>query len=262
MKKSLPIVIISVLITAVTLFSSCTSRKAKEERKDMLPAPVMVTLLTDMYLTDGLLTVPEIHAAHLSKDSVVVYSEVLAKYGYTKEQLDKSLQYYFVVKPKKLERIYDEVLKRLTDLESEVQASMELVPVEANLWPGQLSYALPENGITDPLYFDYELSDTGLYTLNVSIVVYADDQSENPRINIWFWKPDTSAMGVSFFWNEIPLPKDGILHEYQVSAYTPDSTFTNIRGYLMNHDPKQGRWEKHSRADNIILTRKDPSIVE
>jgi len=249
------------LIIMLISLTACTSRRTKEDRKDLIPPSRLSAVLTDMYLTDGLMAVPEIREIHQSKDSVIVYQEALAKHGFTREQLDKTLRYYFMNKPKKLQRVYNEVISRLTLIESQVQSQIEKVPVMENLWPGRVSYALPEDGITNPVYFEYILPDTGLYTLKLNAVVFNDDQSENPRITLWFWKADTSAMGVSSFWQETPLPKDDLAHEYTLTASVPDTSFTAIRGWLLNHDPKTGRWEKHSRINNISLTRHDYSIV-
>jgi hypothetical protein len=247
------------VIIAVAL-ASCTSRRLKGDKKDLIPPHVMVTLLTDIYLADGLLNVPEVLMQHQMKDTSAIYMEILQKYGYTKPNLDKSLNYYFINKPKRLQHIYDQVLARLTEIESEVKAEAEqIVEINQNLWPGLLSYSLPETGTTDPVYFEYEVADTGTYTLTLSVIVFPDDQSDNPRITLWYWKADTSANGVSVNWEEKQLLKDGMMNYYTLSSRVPDSTFTHLRGWLMNHDQKPGRWEKHARIENISLRRFDPS---
>ena len=247
-------------IIGVTILS-CTSRKQKADKKDLIPPNDMVTLLTDIYLADGLLQVPEVHMQHQMKDTSAIYMEIIENYGYTKPELDKSLNYYFINKPKRLQRIYDQVLARLIEIESEVKAEADqIVEINQNLWPGMLSYSLPETGTTDPVYFEYELADTGSYTLTLSVIVFSDDQTDNPRITLWYWKADTSANGVSVNWEEVPLPKDGMMNYYTLSSSVPDSTFTHLRGWLMNHDQKSGRWEKHARIENIVLRRNDPTI--
>lgn len=259
--KHFPLAALLTITLVLAAALGCTSRNLKQDRKDLIPSQKLANVITDMYLTDGLMTVPGIRQMHESKDSVIVYMEVLAQHGYTRDQFDKTMKFYFLNNPKKLQRIYNEVISRLTEIQSEVQTRVEKVPALENLWPGRAAYSFPEDGITDPVFFEYQLADTGLYTLKLNAVVFSDDQSENPRITVWFWKADTSAMGVSSFWQEVPLPKDGAAHEYTLSASVPDSSFTAIRGWLLNHDPKNGRWEKHSRINNISLTRHDYSIV-
>lgn len=246
-----------ILSTAV----SCSGRRTKLDKKDLISQSDMIVILTDIYLTDGLLNLSDIQMKHASKDSVITYMEVIGNHGYTREQLDKSLQYYFINKPKKLQTIYEQVLRRLTELQSEVQARTERLPEVVNLWPGRFTYSLPQDGITDMISFEHLLADTGLYTLSLGAVVFEDDQSLNPRITVWFWKPDTTETGTLSYWQEIPLPKDGVLRQYTISATVPDTSYVSIRGNLLNHDPKTGRWEKHSRIDNPMLTRKDYSIA-
>lgn len=255
------IIIASTAMMVMLFLSSCSGRKTKMDKKDIISQSDMVILLTDIYLTDGLLSISDIQMKHAGKDSVITYMEVLGNYGYTKEQMDKSLQYYFLNRPKRLQEMYDQVLRRLTELQSEVQARTDRLPEMENLWPGRSSYSLPQDGIADMINFEHILRDTGLYTLSLAATVFEDDQSINPRITVWFWKPDSTADGAISYWEEIPLPKDGILRQYRISATVPDSSFISIRGALLNHDPLPGRWEKHSRIDNPMLTRKDYTIV-
>jgi hypothetical protein len=257
------ILIVVVMAATSVQFSSCTSRRSKEKAEDLIPASHLVPLLTDLYLADGLIFLSEVGAKHRMKDSVTIYIEVVENFGYTKAQVDRTLRYYFINKPKKLQRIFDQVVARMSEMESTV--SLELpkpVIFEENLWPGKIAYAFPEDGLNDPVYFDCPIADTGLYNLKTTILIYPDDQSEDPRITVWFWKADTSAAGVTIYWDEVALPKDGLAHEYLLSAVVPDSSFTNIRGWLLNHNGKPGHWEKHSSINLISLTRVDRSIVE
>ncbi|MDX9929037.1 MAG: DUF4296 domain-containing protein [Bacteroidales bacterium] len=261
-RRSVPALALMMAVTMLA-FTSCGGRKSDTDRKELIPAAEMVTLLAELYLTDGLMAVPEVFIVHQEKDSLKVYEEVVGNHGYTLGQVDKTLEYYFINNPKKLQKMYNEALSRLTELESMAQAETEReVPVIENLWPGRLSFALPEDGITEKIYFDYSLRDTGMYTLSISVILFPDDQSVNPRITVWFWKPDSTEAGTSFYWNETPLQKDGNAHYHTISAYTPDSSFTNIRGWLLNHDPKEGRWEKHARIESVRLIRKDFSIEQ
>jgi hypothetical protein len=250
------------LLASLVMFTSCTSRRSKEKVKDLIPANALIPLLTDIYLADGLMTVPEIGQQHRMKDSVMVYIEVVENYGYTKKQVDQTLRYYFINRPKKLQKIYDQVLARLSEMESVVMLKAPVdITIQKNLWPGKIAYAFPEDGLNDPVYFDVVIPDTGLYRLKASIVIYADDQSDDPRITVWFWKADTSALGATINWQETVVPKDGISHQYTLEAEIKDSSYTNIRGWLLNHTGKPGHWEKHSRIDLISLTRVDKTVI-
>lgn len=247
------------LVTAaVMLISSCTSRRAEEKNKDLIPADKLVDILTDFYLTDGLMAIPEVFLQHQDKDTMKVYQEVIGKYGYSLENVTSTVRHYFLTNPKKLKRVYNRVLMNLTEYESLLQAeAAETRPEPENLWLGNTSYALPEEGITNQLYFDFAIPDTGTYTLSLAVVLFADDQSERPRITVWFWKNDGSTAGRTLAWEEKELPKSGTLNYCTLSASTGNEYYTRIRGWLMNHDPKEGRWEKHVRITNVTLLRHD-----
>jgi hypothetical protein len=247
--------ILALVVAVAVPFTSCTSRRTKEKTGDLIPENRLVPLLTDVYLTDGLIALPSIEEKHWYRDSVEIYIEVIESHGFTKSQLDQTIRYYFLNKPKKLQKIYDAVIANLSAIESKVNNTEEAPVASENLWPGQPSYALPEYAVADKISFDVYIMDTGTYTLTASFRVFPDDQSENPRITLWFWKSDTSTVGVSSFWEEIPLSKDGITTIHSVSANVPDPSFTRIRGFLLNHDTKPGQWEKHAQVGTISLTK-------
>lgn len=262
LSHTIMLLIATTLLTTLVPFSSCSGRRSKEKVKDLIPTNALIPLLTDIYLADGLMIVPQVQEYHHTKDSVTIYMEVVENYGYTKAQVDRTLKYYFINKPKKLQKIYDQVLARLSEMESLVKLEEPAAPeISKNLWPGKISYNFPEDGLNDPVYFDVEIADTGLYRIVTSVIVFDDDQSEDPRITVWFWRGDTSAMGTSVHWEERALSKDGLRHEFTIEAELTDSTFTNIRGWLLNHTGKPGHWEKHSRIDHISLTRVDRAII-
>lgn len=251
------IIILLVAATTVFQFTSCNGRRSKEKVNDLIPVVKLVPLLTDVYLADGLIAVPSVQEKHWLKDSTQIYTEVIESHGFTKPQLDRTMRYYFISKPKKLQKIYDAVIANLSAIESKVNSMDDAVVTSENLWPGESSYSLPETALTDKVSFDLAIVDTGLYTFTASFRIFPDDQSENPRITLWFWKPDTSAAGVSIYWPEVTLPKDGVAAVRTVSAHITDPTYTRIRGWLMNHDDKEGQWEKHAQIGTISITGPD-----
>ena len=88
------------------LIISCnTNRPSKPDV--IISTGSMVDILTDLYLTDGLINIPDIRSKFDHKDSVEIYMEVIENYGFSKEVFDKNLEYYFLSKPRKFETIYD-----------------------------------------------------------------------------------------------------------------------------------------------------------
>jgi hypothetical protein len=53
----------------------------------------------------------------------------------------------------------------------------------------------------------------------------------------------------------LDLPKDGERRSYSLSKRNSDLKFTHISGWLLDCDPKEGRWEKHAKIENIVLRK-------
>ena len=107
-----------ILIILSISLGSCSGRKNKLDKKNLIPEKELISILTDIHLADGLLALPRINSWASSLDSITSYYQVIEKHGYTKEIMDKTMKYYFLKEPKKLNKIYDQVLGRLSAMES------------------------------------------------------------------------------------------------------------------------------------------------
>jgi hypothetical protein len=241
-----------ILIILIFISSSCQRKKANR----LIPTKDVISILTDLYLADGLLTYPPVRMKYAAKDSISNYIDIIEKHGYTKERMDATIKYYFLKNPKKLEKIYDDVLGRMIEMQSRMKIKGAVTPnPNMNLWTEKFNYSLPETNTNNMIFFNIALKDTGLYTLSLRIIVFPDDQSKKPRINIFFWHAQGSGIGVRDNWDVVNLPKDGQWHYYNLSKRLTDTAFTHLSGWLMYHDPKPGVWEKHSKIDNITLLK-------
>jgi hypothetical protein len=242
---------LSVLFILITMLFSC---KNSGSNKKLIPKDALVDLLTEMYVADGLLAFPPIRAQFSTKDSISNYLDIIYRHGYTKEQMDKTMRYYFEKKPKKLENIYDLVLTKLN--EKQALLTKEGPPpqvIATNLWNGPGVLAVPEAGINDPAVFKIPVRDTGNYVLDFTAVVFNDDQSLNPKVTLYFWRADSTKDGYKIMWPGVNLPKDGTRHNYKLTQRLSDSTITHLCGKFFDCDPKGGRWVKHARIENIVF---------
>jgi hypothetical protein len=240
----------------ILIFISCSGNGKKTGRRKLIPTKDVISILTDLYLADGLLTYPNVRERFSTKDSISNYVDIIKRHGYTKERMDATIRYYFLKNPKKLEKIYDDVLARLSEIQSRMKTKIPAARVTSlNLWTEKLNYSLPETGTNNSIFFNIPLKDTGLYDLSMRIIVFEDDQSLNPRINVFFWHADSTKIGVRDNWDAVNLLKDGKWHNYKLSKRLTDTTFTHFSGWLMHHDPKPGRWEKHAKVENIIFMK-------
>jgi hypothetical protein len=242
------------LIALVLLAASCKSDRIR--RSSLIPSKDIVAILTDLYIADGILVYPPIRAKFSAKDSVANYIDIIEKHGYTKDRMDKTINFYFIKDPKKLEKIYDQVLAKLSEIE--IKLETETPPEKSSdlkMWNLKTSYSLPESGTTNSIWFSIPVKDTGMYELSFSAMLYPDDKSFNPRAEVFFWHADTTKDGVRDYWDRVAFPKDAVRHPYTISKRLTDTAFTHISGWLMTHDPQPGRWEKHAKIFDISLIK-------
>jgi hypothetical protein len=236
------------------IFFSCSMKETDGKRFKLIPEKEMVSVLTDLYLADGLLANPFVRIHFTAKDSIINYIEIINQHGFSKEQVDKSLKYYFTEDPKKLQKIYDQVLANL----SEIQSGLELAtpePKRINLWNRKEKLSVPEEGAHDLLYFNIPVKDTGLYEISFMAILYNDDTSINPRASAFFWHASDTADGVRDPWDDIALIRDGTRHNYSVSRTLTDTAFTHIRGWLFQCDARAGSWVKHGEFSSISVKK-------
>lgn len=216
--------------------------------------------MTDLYLADGLLGNPTVRIFFNANDSIENYIDVINKHGYSKEQMDKSIKYYFLDNPKKMQKIYDQVLANLSKIQSELETALP-EPRKVNLWNRKEKLSVPEEGIHDLLYFSIPVKDTGLYEISFTALIYNDDISINPRASLFFWHASDSIDGVRNMWDDIALVRDGTRHDYSLSRKLSDTTFTHICGWLFQCDTQSGLWVKHGEFSEISV-KKVHRIIE
>jgi hypothetical protein len=245
------------LFIIVLIVMAC-SKNDKSKNEKLIPSSELVSLLTDLYIADGLLAFPPVRSHFFERDSILNYIDILEKRGISKERMDRTMRYYFTKNPRKLEKIYDQVLARLSEMQAELESELPPENMRAkNLWNLNERYLLPEEGIQNTGKFNIEISDTGWYEFSFSALIYPDDQGLNPRTTIYFWHEDGTEEGVTDYWNDVPLIRDGTRHSYSVSKRLTDTSYTHIKGMLYNHDPRPARWEKHARFSDMILRQTD-----
>ncbi len=243
-----------ILILLLLLTGSCSSRNNKLDRSQIIPEKELISILTDVYLTDGLLTIPRIHNMFSSLDSISSYFRIIENHGYSKETMDKTIKYYFVKNPKKLINIYDQVLGILSEMESYLEKESALEDANnRNLWNGLESYSLPDTSITDSLWFNLTIRRKGTYTLMFSATLFPDDQTLNPRITLYSCHPDSIISGKRKYIETINYIKDGKPHTYTLNLTVLSKKPRCFRGNLYDFDNNPDECEKHAIIENILI---------
>ena len=245
-------------ILIVTLFSiltgACSGRKNKTENKDIVPEKDLIFILTDVHIADGLLSLPKIRYLYSESDTLSTYINIIEKYGYSKELMDRTMRFYFIKRPKKLIKIYDKVLGRLSEMESGIEKEIpDAIPKEINLWPGKTFYSHPGFSGTDSAWFEVPIKYPGIYTFRFTLTIYPDDQSVNPRIGAFFCHPDSTKTGKRDYFSTLAFFKDGRRHTYSIIKVITVSTPVSLNGWFIDYENQPADFEKHARIEKISL---------
>jgi hypothetical protein len=247
--------ILPVLIILLIMADSCSSRKSKAEHKDIIPEKDLISILTDVHLADGLLSLPSINNRFSQGDTLSSYIDILENHGYTKPQMDRTMRYYFIRKPKKLLKIYDKVLGGLSEIESRVEKEYsKFIGKEQNIWPGKSFYSYPGPEGEDSTWFDFPVIYGQAYTLKFTLAMYHDDQSVNPSLGLFFSHSDTAGNEKRISISTLPFIKDGRPHIYNIIIHPKLPAPVRLTGWFITQEETAPDKNKHFRVQDIILS--------
>lgn len=254
-KRSVILNILYAFIVVAYVTGSCSGRKNKAEHRDIIPDRDLVSILTDAYLADGLLTLPGLFYKYSRNDTLTSYLDIIENHGYTKVQMDRTMRFYFVRKPKKLIRIYDQVLGRVSEMDSRIDRELPGFRMSGmNIWPGKLHYLYPGPAIRDSASFDFPINYYGMLDLKFTITVFPDDQSVKPQLGLYFSKSDTSGNEQRIYYSTLPFLKDGQPHTYKISVFQNLQAPVRLKGWFIDEEGKAPYIEKHYMVNNIVLS--------
>ncbi|HUU99823.1 MAG TPA: DUF4296 domain-containing protein [Bacteroidales bacterium] len=233
---------------------SCSGRKNKADHRNTIPEKDLIPILTDMHIADGLLSLPKIRYLYSQKDSVSTYIDIIEKYGYTKEAMDKTMRFYFIRQPDQLIKIYDKVLGRLSEIESGLEKENPYeMPKEINLWPGKNHYSHSPFSPADSVWFEVPVKHTGIYSFRFTLTIYPDDESFNPRTGVFLSHPDSTRTGKRDYFSTIAFIKDGRRHTYIMTKNITDTSRLSLNGWFIDYENLPANLGKHSRIEKISL---------
>jgi len=242
------IILISILMSA----GACSSRNKKLDRKTIIPRKDLTSIISDVYITDGLMTIPKIRYFYEPSDSLSSYRNVIERHGYTKEDMDHTIEYYYIKDPKALIEIYEQVLASLSEMETRYEKEIGIMQSHSlNLWTGDMTYSLPDPEGNDSASFDIAVKYQGEFNLTFTATVYPEDESVNPGFKAYVINPDSLSTGKKRYLKEIKYFKDGQPHEYSIRINCSDKPKHILRGLFYNIDNYPDYPGSHLTIENI-----------
>ena len=252
--KNSPLKLMVISVLLAVLIGSCFKNKEEPRYRNIIPEETFISILKELHLSNGLFDLPGIKSRYLGNDTSRIYIEIIESHGYSKESMDTTLQYYYIKKPKKFIKIYDQILGELT----EIQARLEIENQDPrknlpNQWPYSISCQLPSGGDRKYCDFELELIPPGTFILEFTAIVYPDDQSFSPCFEASLIYTDTPDLKKNKSLDELRYIKDGHPHRYRITGSLSGKTPVILKGgfYYYYSDPDYG--EIHARIEDITF---------
>lgn len=248
--------ILPVLLVCIVTAAACNGRKSKAVHNDIIPEKDLTSILTEAYLADGLLSIPEIRYKFTEGDSLESYIDIIERHGYTKPMMDKTMRYYFVRKPKIMLKIYDKVLGQLSEMESIVDRDLQKFGVrQMNIWPGEQFYSFFGTHDKETAYIDFQSNFYGTLSLKFTLAIYPDDQSSDPVLGLWFSQTDSAGIEKRISFPPLPFVKDGHPRDYNITLVQTLPGTVSLRGWFIDQQNISPLRDNNYWVDNIILMR-------
>ncbi len=235
------------------LFLLMTLSCAKKN-KFIIPERKMVPVLVDIHIANEISSFRDLGDDGMAFDSVKTYGWVFEKHDITKAEFDSSMAFY-AQKSDALNKIYDKVIASISKMEAELaRAELEESKLTV-IYKDNTIHRLPAEDSTGKIPFDVSLQGPGDYKLKTKVSILRTDQSVNPHITAYFWYDDGSESGVRDYFKPVRLRKSEGPVEYSVSKKLTDSRFTNLRGFILDHDNADTSFVKRALVIEISVLK-------
>ena len=240
------------LLLLVTV--SCLKKEEETKFRNLIPEKDFVSILGELHMTNGLLSLPQFRTRYMSQDTTGLYVEIIEGYGYTTGQMDTTIQYYYIRKPKKLIKIYDQLLGKFTEIQTRLEQKYLNASYDvADQWNGNAVYFLPDPAGSEKPDFKITLETPGIYTLRFSVTVFPDDQTFRPFFTSWICDADSLETGKKDYLPSITYIKDGLPHNYTVTSTHTGQKKVILEGRLYDFTSNSVNDEPHARIEDITF---------
>ena len=219
--------LIFLLFLIPLIFASC--------KKSRIPDNDMVKILSQVFITDAVVTTTHLSAMYSKRDTIEYYKPIYSKMGYTEAQFLNTIDFY-LNNYEVFEKVLDKVVNELVRLETEKSVKLEVVKdvvpeKRENLWDNKTTWVLPEDGNQEMLGFKIPVKGLGTYTISADVKVNPNDESLNPEMKVWFYADDGTDEGFILNQRSHQYLKDGKSVKVNITSILNDTTITHFAGY-------------------------------
>ncbi len=243
-------------VVAALILSGCFRPKG------VLSRDKMTDVLVDMHKTDALLAEKNIAYGQYSKKAQY-YNYIFKKHGITKAEFDSTLVWY-TKNPIKFENMYEDVLKKLTVLQKDVDDNKfhpidyaNIGKIRSNIWLKPTHHKFTKDSVRTKLDFEIKQADflyRDVYELKLMLKIPKEDSCKKQRIEMRInYYNGTSDHTYTLVKN------DGLTRRFtlRMPAYRKLKV-KSISGCLLGSSAYKGVF--HSTLDSIKLIREFNSL--
>lgn len=110
-------------------FSQGCSNKGGVTNDGILPDTIMVSMIADFFIVEGVMIQLEYLSRKESNSAVPLYNKIFEKHNTTRDDFIKSLEYY-AKSPQQLDRIYDLAVQKLSREQIEIGEKAKAIEKE------------------------------------------------------------------------------------------------------------------------------------
>lgn len=229
---------------------SCTNPRDKVEHGKLIPEKEFISILSDIYIANGLLSLPAIRYQFYGRDSVSNYIDIVEGHGYTYETMNSTMNYYFNTKPEKLVKIHDRLIREMNEEQSALQTIIsQQEEAEGRLSADYNIFRLPDPDRQGEPATDNALSPPCSFRLVFNATIYPDDKSFRPHFAAYLVDADSIETGRKRWLPEIEYFKDGYQYEYIYTGRVESTRPTVMRTIFYNCENDIDEWDKHARIE-------------
>lgn len=256
-----------IFILIISVFAvSCRDKEKIEIPSDVIPQDKMADILVQQHVADATLNVVNLKKSFSSYTPEAYYNRVLEKNGYTREQFDRSVEFYATV-PNIMDKIYDNVLEKLNIMQGGLYESVASIPLNKQIKDtSPVQYLIDfetKTGTNFDTYVNPVVAHTGKQAMLINkhhpygpaIANKFANSFSSVKVSINFWIHLTDTVGrkmprivVSLEEDKVFLEKEEIDFDDQISGsetwnkitkevnfkYPQDVYETELKFYILN----------------------------